>query len=291
MTKSNKIKIAFFGTPESAVIALEELKKADLTASLVVTSPDKPKGRSLVLTAPPVKVWAEKNKVNFVQPEELDEAFIELLKEGDFDLFVVASFGKILPKELLDIPKHGTLNIHPSLLPKLRGPSPIISAILQDESRTGVTIMLLNESIDSGPIVAQASIEPEPWPPRAGELEELLFTEGAKLLAEVIPDWTAGKIKPEAQDESEATFTTKIKKEDALIELDGDAYQNLLKIRAYDQWPVAYFLASRSDLDGKRSDLMRIKITDAELEDDKLKIKKVIPEGKKEMDYEDFLRG
>lgn len=283
--KNNKLKIAFFGASQGSVIALEELKNKGIIPNLVVTTPDKPKGRKLVLTPPLVKVWAEKNKVNFVQPEELDEAFIELLKEGDFDLFVVASFGKILPKELLDIPKYGTLNIHPSLLPKLRGPSPIISAILQDESKTGVTIMLLDEGLDSGPIVAQTSIEPEPWPPKASELEELLFTEGAKLLAEVIPDWTAGKIKPEAQDESEATETRKIKKGDALIELDGDAYQNLLKIRAYGEWPVAYFLADRG---GKK---IRVKITDAELNGDTLKIKRVIPEGKKEMDYEDFLRG
>lgn len=285
MIKINKPKIAFFGASQGSVIALEELKNKGIIPNLVVTTPDKPKGRKLVLTPPLVKVWAEKNKVNFVQPEELDEAFIELLKEGDFDLFVVASFGKILPKELLDIPKYGTLNIHPSLLPKLRGPSPIISAILQDESKTGVTIMLLDEGLDSGPIVAQTSIEPEPWPPKASELEELLFTEGAKLLAEVIPDWTAGKIKPEAQDESEATETRKIKKGDALIELDGDAYQNLLKIRAYGEWPVAYFLADRG---GKK---IRVKITDAELNGDTLKIKRVIPEGKKEMDYEDFLRG
>ena len=291
MMQKNKLNIAFFGTPESAVIVLDELKKAQLTPSLVVTAPDKPKGRKLILTPPAVKVWAEENKVNFVQPEELDETLLELLREDNFDLFVVASYGKILKKELLDIPKHGTLNVHPSLLPKFRGPSPIVSAILEDEKKTGVTIMLLDEGMDSGPIVAQASIEPEPWPPKASELEELLFTEGAKLLMEIIPEWIADKIKPEAQDENEATFTKKIKKEDGLIELDGDAYQNLLKIKAFDQWPTVYFFTPRPDLDEKRSNLVRVKITDAEIDDNKLKINKVIPEGKKEMNYEDFLRG
>mgnify|MGYP004000150795 CR=1 FL=1 len=131
MTK--KSKIVFFGTPEISVIVLNELKKAGLTPALVVTMPDKPKGRKLVLSPPPAKVWAQDNKVDFIQPEKLDESFLELLRAGGFNLFVVASYGKILKQELLDIPKHGTLNVHPSLLPKLRGASPIISAILEDE--------------------------------------------------------------------------------------------------------------------------------------------------------------
>lgn len=291
MMRKNKLKIAFFGTPESAVIVLEELKKAGLTPSLIITTPDKPKGRRLVLTPPPVGVWAKENKVNFVQSDVLDDTLLDLLHEGDFDLFIVASYGKILPKELLALPKHGALNIHPSLLPRLRGPSPIISAILQGESKTGVTIMLLDAGMDSGPIVAQASIEPTPWPPRANELEELLFTEGAKLLVEIIPRWTSGKIKPEAQSEDKATFTKKIKKEDGLIELDGNAYQNLLKIRAYEQWPTAYFIANRNSLPAQADKQIRVKITDAEIKNDVLKINKVVPEGKKEMDYEDFLRG
>ncbi|HJL55741.1 MAG: methionyl-tRNA formyltransferase [Candidatus Pacebacteria bacterium] len=285
MTRKYKLKIAFFGTSQGAVIALEELKNVGLAPSLVITTPDKPKGRKLVLSPPLAKVWAEKNNVNFVQSEKLDETLLELLREGAFDLFVVASYGKLLSNEFLALPKHGTLNVHPSLLPKLRGPSPIVSAILEDEKKTGVTIILLDEGLDSGPVVAQASIEPEPWPPYAGELEELLLQEGTKLLIEILPEWVAGKIKPEAQDENKATFTKKIKKEDGLIELDGNPYQNLLKIRAFDKWPGAYFFA---DKQGKK---IRVKITDADLENDTLKINKVIPEGKKEMDYEDFLRG
>ncbi|MDP6387815.1 MAG: methionyl-tRNA formyltransferase [Candidatus Pacebacteria bacterium] len=291
MIRKNKPKIAFFGTSRSSTVVLEKLKKAGLTPNLVVTSPDKPKGRNLIVTSPPVGIWAEKNIVNFVQPEEFDKSFLDFLREENFDLFVTASYGKILPKEILDIPKYGMLNVHPSLLPKLRGASPIISAILGDEKKTGVTIMLVDEKVDHGSILAQASIELESWsasaswPPKASELEEILFTEGGKLLAEVIPKWIAGKIKPEVQDESQATFTKKIKKEDGLIELDGDPYQNLLKIRAFDEWPGVYFLVNRN---GKK---IRVKITDAEIEDNKLKIKKVIPEGKKEMDYEDYLRG
>jgi len=290
MKDKTKLSIAFFGTPEISVIVLKELKEAGFTPKLVVTMPDKPKGRRLALTPPPAKVWAQENNINFVQPEKLDGSFLELLREGNFDLFVVASYGKILKQELLDIPKHGALNVHPSLLPKLRGASPIISAILEDEQKTGVTIMLLDAGMDNGPILAQASIEIDDsptgeWPPKASELGELLVSEGGKMLAEVIPRWIAGKIKPEAQDHEKATFTKKITKEDGLIELDADPYKNLLKIRAFDQWPGTYFFADRS---GKK---IRVKITDADLEEGKLIIKKVIPEGKKEMDYEDFLRG
>lgn len=287
MTK--KPKIAFFGTPEISVIVLNELKKAKLAPELVVTMSDKPKGRKLVMTPPPAKVWAQENKVDFVQPAKLDESFLDLLREGGFDLFVVASYGKILKQELLDIPKHGTLNVHPSLLPKLRGASPIISAILENEQKTGVTIMLLDAGMDSGPILAQASIEAEPWPPKAIDLGELLVTEGGKMLAEVIPRWIAGEIKPEVQDHDKATFTKKITKEDGLIELDGDAYQNLLKIRAFNEWPGTYFFADRDTNSASRR--IRVKITDADLDGDKLIIKRVVPEGKKEMDYEDFLRG
>lgn len=280
-----KIKIAFFGTPEISVIVLNELKEAGLTPALIVTMPDKPKGRKLIMTAPPTKVWAQEEKIDFVQPEKLDESLLELLRNGGFDLFVVASYGKILKQELLDIPKHGTLNVHPSLLPKLRGASPIISAILEDEKKTGVTIMLLDAGMDSGPILAQASIEAQPWPPKASELGELLVTEGGKMLAEIIPQWIAGEIKEEVQDSNKATFTKKITKEDGLIELDGNAYKNLLKIRAFDEWPGTYFFAKKNDKQ------IRVKITDADLDGDKLKINKVIPESKKEMDYEDFLRG
>ena len=281
----NKTKIAFFGTPEISVIVLNELKEAGLTPALVVTMPDKPKGRKLVLTPPPAKVWAQENKVDFVQPAKLDESFLDLLRDGGFDLFVVASYGKILKQELLDIPKHGTLNVHPSLLPKLRGASPIISAILEDERRIGVTIMLLDAGMDSGPILAQATIEPDPWPIKATELGELLVSEGGKMLAEVIPDWIAGKIKPEVQDHSKATFTKKITKEDGLIELDGDAHKNLLKIKAFVEWPGTYFFADRHDKQ------IRVKIIDAEVIDGELVIQRVVPEGKKEMSYEDFLRG
>lgn len=289
MNKSNKIpngiKIAFFGTSDISIIVLDRLKEVGLTPALVVTMPDRPKGRKLVLTAPPVKTWVQENKINFVQPEEFDEDFLEFLRENNFDIFVLVSYGKIFKQEVLDIPKYGTLNVHPSLLPKFRGASPIISAILEDEKETGVTIMLLDAGMDSGPILAQATIEPNIWPLKASELGRLLMHEGANLLIEVIPKWIAKEITPEEQDHNKATFTKKITKKDGFIDLNDDPYENLLKIKAFDEWPGTYFLYE------KNGAKIRIKITDAEIKNSELKINKVIPESKKEMSYEDFLRG
>ncbi|HEY4510757.1 MAG TPA: methionyl-tRNA formyltransferase, partial [Candidatus Paceibacterota bacterium] len=169
---------AFFGTSRFAVRVLEELALANLIPTVVIATPDKPKGRGLLATPSPVKVWAQENNVEVLQPENLDGEFVAELKNTQWDLFVVAAYGKILPKELFELPRLKTLNVHPSLLPRLRGASPIQSAILTDEKKTGVTVMLINEKLDHGPVVAQASIEPKPWPPKASELEEVLAREG-----------------------------------------------------------------------------------------------------------------
>lgn len=290
------IKIVYFGTPDFAVSILKELKEAGIVPTLIVTAPDKPSGRKLVLTPPAVKLWADENDIDTLQPEKLsDKIFIDELKNTDWDLFIVASYGKIIPKEILDLPKRGTLNVHPSLLPKLRGASPIQGAILQDERETGVTIMLLDEEVDHGPIVAQASVALEEWPPKASMLKELLAHEGGKLLAETIPQWINGTVEAEKQDHDKATFTKIMKKEDGLLNLDDDPYENFKKIQAYDEWPGTYFYVKRKDKD------VRVKITDAELRSDlgeersdgkrsdlKLVITKVVPEGKKEMLYKDF---
>lgn len=293
------LKIVFFGTPHFAAVILDRLKESGIEMTLIITAPDKPKGRKLVMTPPEVKVWAHDNEIDVLQPDDLcDENFLEDLKNTDWHLFIVASYGTILPKGILDIPKHGTLNVHPSLLPKLRGASPIISAIITDEKKTGVSIMLVDEKMDHGPIVAQASIEIENlpdskmgWPPHASMLSEILATEGGNLLAEVIEPFIAGEITPEEQEHSKATYTTKVQKEDGLIDLSDplptgrQAHENLRKIRAYEGWPGTYFFIKKGSKD------VRIKIMDAQLKDGKLIITRVIPEGRREMDYEDFLRG
>jgi len=153
---SSNPNFAFFGTSELSVKILDKLIENGYVPSLVVTAPDKPKGRKMILTPPPVKIFAQKHNLKIVQPERLAVK----PPNGDltakpFDLFIVASYGKIIPKSILDIPKLGTLNVHPSLLPKFRGPSPIQSFILNGEEKTGVTIMLMDEQVDHGQILAQ----------------------------------------------------------------------------------------------------------------------------------------
>ncbi len=278
---------AFFGTSKISVIVLEELKKKGFVPRVVITGEDKPKGRKLVLTAPETKVWAEKEGVQYLQlktlrkPESVDA--IKAYSPEGFDLFIVASYGKIIPQDILDIPRHKTLNVHPSLLPKLRGPSPIVSAILK-ENETGVTIMRLDAIMDHGPILAQKTV-PVEWPPYADELEETLGTVGGEMLANLIPDWIDGKIPEQEQDHSLATLCVKIEKTDGELNLDDPAELNLRKIRAYHIWPGAYFFETFGDRK------IRIIVKRAHIEDGKLIFDRIVPEGKKEMNYSDYLKG
>lgn len=284
--KNKKPKIAFFGTPKLAVFVLEELSNAGLVPDLVITAPDKPKGRGLILTPSPVKVWAQKNNTAVLQPEKLDISFISVinaLSPIPHTLFIVAAYGKIIPKEILELPTRGILNIHPSLLPEFRGPSPIESAILAGKEKTGVSIMLLDEKTDHGPILIQKEALVSDIVGK-NELSEALFRIGGKVLSGIIPEWISGKIKAVPQDEGAATYTKKISKEDGLLDLSGDPVLNYRKIRAYEGWPGAYFFAEKN---GKK---IRVVIKDAELKDGKLVIKKVVPEGKKGMDYEAFAK-
>ncbi len=285
--RQSRSRIGFFGTPRFAVYVLEELVKRGIEPALVVTAPDKPAGRGLALKKSEVKEWAEEHDIDVRTPTSLRERDPEtdILFNSEWDLFIVAAYGYLIPSDILRLPRHGSLNVHPSLLPRFRGPSPIESAILADEKETGVTIMLLDEKLDHGPIIAQASIAPEPWPIRASILEEILARAGGELLAETIPPWLEGTLTPEPQDDSKATFTKKIEKEDGEIDLLGDAYQNYLKFCAYDEWPGTYFFAARGGKD------VRVKIADAEYTEGKFSPTRVIPEGKREMDYTDFLRG
>lgn len=268
----------FFGTPDRAVWTLARLKELGLVPSLVVTQPDKPQGRKLVVTPPPAKVWAEKESIPVVQPEDVsDAAFLATLKAVAPDFFVVVAYGKILPASLLQIPTHGALNLHGSLLPKLRGSSPIETAILEDIKETGPTIILMDEKMDHGPIVLQEKIEVADWPPYADELAKKVVTRGAELLAESMKGIAEDSITPQEQNHSEATYTRKIKKEDGLINLSDDSYLNYRKYKAYKGWPGVFFFKEEG---GKQ---VRMKITGATFENGEFKILKVIPEGKKEI--------
>lgn len=277
----SNIKWIFFGTSNFSVLVLEELKKKGFLPNLIVTTEDKPKGRKLILSPSEVKIWAEKEGINFIQPKSLKTADIEgELKKYSPDVFVVASYGKIIPQNILDIPSHKTLNVHPSLLPKLRGASPIQSAILE-ETETGVTIIRLDAEMDHGPIVAQQKITIIEWPPYAEKLEEISAQIGGSLLADILPNWIENKIIEKEQDHKVATYCKKIQKSDGELNLNDSPELNLRKIRAYHTWPGAYFIDNNK----------RIVVKQAHLENNLLIIDRVTPEGKKEMGYKDYLNG
>lgn len=284
--KNDKPRIAFFGTPQLAVMVLEELEKAGFTPTLIVTRPDAPAGRGKTLTPPLTKTWGQARSIEIAQPEKNNPAFIaDLSAKGPWDVFVVAAYGKILPQGLLNIPRRGTLNVHPSLLPKLRGPSPIISAILTDDREVGVSVMLLDAEMDHGPLVAQETVKIKEWPPRASELEKTLAQAGGVLLAKNLIPWIDGEITAQPQDHSKATFCKMIQKEDGLLDLAADPYQNLLKIRAFEGWPGTYTFFKRGEM------IIRTQIISAHLaEDVSLSIDTVRPEGKRDMPYADFVR-
>jgi len=277
---TNNIKIAFFGNSEFSLIVLKVLKKNGIVPELIVTTPDKPQGRKMILTPTPTKVWAGDNSIECIEPQKLqDEDFIK--KINNYNLYIVASYGKIIPKNIIDLPKYKVLNIHPSLLPKYRGPSPLQTQILNDEKNIGVSVMLIDEKEDHGPILAQKKVDITEWPVGFFTIQKFLAEEGAKLLAEILPDYLSGKIKAEAQNESEVTYTKKVEKNDGLINLSTNPYNNFLKTLAFEEWPKTYF-----NINGKR-----VIVIKAVWKNNNLEILKVIPEGKKEMDYSDFIRG
>ena len=275
--KNNPLRFAFFGTSHIAVYVLDALQATNQLPQCIVTQTPKPKGRGLEPKPTEVEMWARAHEI----PVAYDSKEFE---SGEWDVAIVVDYGNFLPKELLDIPRRGFLNVHPSLLPRLRGASPMRSAILNNEKLTGVTIMLVNEGMDEGPIVAQKKIDVDPWPVGNAELEKILVPEGGKLLAQILPQWVAGEIDAHEQNHDVATYAEKITKEDGLLDLQADAYKNLLKIRAYEGWPGTYTFFERG---GKK---IRVAILDAHVENNKLVIDTVKPEGKKEMAYEEFLR-
>ena len=286
MIHSSRLKLAFFGTPQTSVEIFEYLRTAGFVPELVVTNPDKPQGRKLALTAPPVKLWALKNHLPLLQPENLtDSSFLDALHATRYTLFIVVAYGKIMPSEILKIPEKGVLNVHYSLLPKYRGASPIETTILNDDRNVGVSILLLDEKMDHGPIVAESLVPIPYWPPTSDELRSWCNKTASKLLGETITLWIKGEINAREQDHAMSTYTKKINKHDGLIDLNGDPYNNFLKIQAYSESPGTYFFAN------VRGNKKRITVKAATLEHGKLIISRVIPEGKREMDYNDYIRG
>jgi methionyl-tRNA formyltransferase len=235
------LRIIFMGTAELSCASLEKLA-ADKNFSVlaVVTQPDKPKGRELRLTPSPVKVLAEKLNLPVLQPlKARDEKFIGELRELKPDLMVVVAYGQILPQSILDLPVHGCLNVHTSLLPKYRGAAPIQWAIADGEPETGVTIMQMDAGLDTGAIL---STRRTPILPTDDSqiLHDRLAQLGAELLAATIPDYVAGKILPQPQPADGSTYAAKIKKEDGRIDWKRPAVQIWNRLRAFMPWPGAF---------------------------------------------------
>lgn len=282
---------AFFGTGALAESVLASLYKAGYIPSLVVTKPDSMQGRHMQVVAPYIKTWAEMKGIPVFQPESLKElAANSPLHTQQFDVFIVASYGKIIPETVLSLASHGALNVHPSLLPLYRGPSPIESALLSGDAITGVTIIKLDAEMDHGPILVQSAFTINSQA-NAGTLEVSAGQLGGEQLVSVLPHYIEGTLIPKEQDHSKATTCKKITKDLGLIHLEDDIDIVRRKYRALTPWPGLYFFINH----GGRT--IRIKINAVELIEEKESRKAkdyiltVTPEGKKEMDFESFKRG
>ncbi len=231
-------RVLFMGTPEIAIPTLRALvAMPDIAVVAVVTRRDQPVGRGQTLTPPPVKRAVQDLGLPVLQPGSLKRAEAQaLLASYAPDVIVVFAFGQILPPAVLALPPHGCLNIHTSLLPRYRGAAPITTALLMGDAVTGTTIMLMAEGLDTGPILAQAELTINPAETTA-TLTDRLAAQGADLLTATLPRWLAGEITPQSQDESAATMTRLIRKDDGIIDWTRSAAEIDRQVRAYTPWP------------------------------------------------------
>jgi methionyl-tRNA formyltransferase len=236
------MRIVFFGSPAEAADALDLLISAGHEIAAVYTQPDRKAGRGRVFTPTPVKKYASENDIPVFTPRSLrsNEEESARLKEFETDAFVVVAYGRILPAEVLQIPPVGVVNIHPSLLPLYRGTSPVVTAILDGQTETGVTVMLLDEGMDTGPILAQSVPLQLTGRERGAELQARLFKEGAAMLPAVLDGLQDGSITPQPQDNARATVTRLIERADGKIDWSLPAEQIDRMIRAYDPWPGTF---------------------------------------------------
>lgn len=234
------MRIVFMGTPDFSVVTLKALIFSEYEVVAVFTQPDKFAGRGKVLKSPPVKQVASNYGISVFQPKSLrDKAEVERLADLNPDVIVVVAFGQILPQQVLDIPEYGCVNIHPSLLPKYRGASPVASAILAGEKVTGVSIMLLDSGMDTGPVLAQKKLLID-TSDTTESLEFKLAEVGARLLMEVLPKWFEHELQPERQNNRDAIYTKQISKKDGELNWKLPAIELERKIRAFYPWPGCY---------------------------------------------------
>ena len=260
-------KYVFFGTPDFAAVVLEELIAAGMAPVAVVTNPDRPFGRKKELTPPPVKkfVMASGNEIFVLQPEKLDESFIAKLKSISAEVGVLAAYGKIVPRAVIDSFPKGIVVVHPSLLPKYRGATPIQSAILAGEDLTGTTLFIMDEKVDHGPVLGSTQVpllDMDTYATLADKLAEA----SAALLIEILPKYAAGEMNPVPQSEDGVTYTKKFVSEDGRVDLDKDELVAVWrKVRALNPEPGVWTME-----DGRR-----MKILDADVVDGKLVLRKI----------------
>ena len=236
----NEKKIVFMGTPKFAVPVLEMLIK-NYRVELVITQPDKKVGRKKVLTPPPVKVVALENNIKVLQPEKIstDEETYNTLKELNPDIIITAAYGQLVPEKILEIPDFKCINVHGSLLPKLRGGAPIQYSILEDHGKTGITIMYMVKKLDAGDMISKVEVDILDSD-NYETLHDKLSIAGCELLNETLPKIFNGDISPEKQDDTEATFARNILREDEKINWNTSAREVFNKVRALDPTPGAF---------------------------------------------------
>jgi methionyl-tRNA formyltransferase len=299
-------RIVFMGTPDFSVPVLRRIIDDGYEVIGVVTQPDRPVGRKKVLTPPPVKVEALKHGIPVYQPEKIrQKEEMEKILSLNPDLIITAAFGQILPKEILEAPAHGCINVHASLLPELRGGAPIHYALIQGKKKTGITIMYMVEKLDAGDILTQVEVEITEED-NVGTLHIKLSIAGAALLSETLPNLLQGKLTPIPQDNEKATFAYNIKREQEKIDWSKTGEEIYNHIRGLNPWPVAF-----TTLDGQTLKIWRSEkvagtkgeepgtviknnpdgITLSTGDDTAIKIKELQPSGKTKMKCEEFYRG
>ncbi|MCT8139775.1 methionyl-tRNA formyltransferase [Anaerobacillus sp. CMMVII] len=300
------MRVVFMGTPDFSVPVLKRLIEDGYEIVGVVTQPDRPKGRKKELTPPPVKVEALKHGLEIIQPEKLKRTEdLQQVLDLQPDLVVTAAFGQILPKQLLDTPKYGCINVHASLLPEYRGGAPIHQAIIDGKAETGITIMYMVEKLDAGDILTQAKVDIVEED-HVGTLHNKLSVIGAELLSHTIPNLVAGKITPIKQDDEKVTFAPNISREKEKINWNNGGVSIYNQIRGLHPWPVAYTLFQEQPLKiwwaekvVKQTDGLPGTIVSIEKDgfivstgdETSIKITDLQPSGKKRMTAEQFLRG
>ncbi len=294
-----KISTVFFGTHDFAATILQGLIDSPLfDIQLVITQPDRPAGRKKELISPPTKILAEQHNIPVQQPERLK---IEDLRLKTYDLAIVAQYGLLIPKSILDIPKYGTINVHTSLLPKYRGASPIQSALINGEEKTGVSIMLMDKGMDSGPILLQKEIYIAPDDTYL-DLDKKLADVGLQALMETILGYIEGSLKPIPQDESQVTLCSKLSREDGEVNWQNTAQEIYNQYRGMTPWPGVW-----TTWNDKRLKLLKISpaeksfspgkvVVDSDklyvgTSDNSIEIHELQLEGKKAMDSKTFVNG